>query len=163
MGKDGGINMSTGIYYGRTYWPEYCKVRECVHCGGDIVGASIPIGVGNMTVDGGIQVRGNCCSWPCARAFANCIGTNDLIERLTTIILKDFANTPYHRFSEVPSAPARDQFVRYGGTITYEEYRESLKKAVREKEREQPVHPIVLEKLEIRVSSGRNPNLNKWL
>jgi hypothetical protein len=97
----------------------------------------------------GIKVFGYFCAWPCVRAVGNDPNiANSTIESLTTSIMMDFklSNDPgddpdgfaflhdYSRFSDIPSAPSRMAFVRYGGTLTDNAYREMWTGKMKEKE-----------------------------
>ena len=112
---------------------------DCLHCGGPIKYSPVTLGM-NRGIDDSIDTYGLFCCWPCARACANEKDIlSDEAENLTTRIMLDFKidlgsyDDPegykflqrYERFSQVPCAPQRYKFVKYGGHIKYDEHRAS--------------------------------------
>jgi len=113
------------IYTGKGLWLSFYKL-PCLHCGGEVRYTPIPLAVSET--NGGIIVRNGFCSWPCCRAYANQLGTDDKMEHLTTKILNDFRSSfedgddrdswnfiqPYRSFAQIPAAPPRHEFKPHG-------------------------------------------------
>jgi hypothetical protein len=131
--------MSSGelVYIKKLFWPSVCSA-SCCHCGAPIKYRPTTIGVGEAYGGHGIKCSGYFCSWPCARAYANDFNVaNSTVELLTTSILSEFKYSldaeddpcgyqflrNFSRFSEIRSAPRRENFLRFGGSLTDDGYR----------------------------------------
>jgi hypothetical protein len=136
------------IYIKKLFWPASTTMC-CGHCGGPIKYRPYTLGVGEAYSGHGIKTYGYFCAWPCARAVGyDPSVANSTVEVLTTSIMMDFkmsndlGDDPdgfvflqrYSRFSEIPSAPSRMSFIRYGGNIADDEYRAMWAGKTKEKE-----------------------------
>lgn len=129
--------MEQLTYRGKMFWPP-STAFECLNCGGPIQYSPLALGLKESIDGGGIVALGYFCCWPCERSHADSKGlSSDDVERCTTTILLDFKNEfgpyddpdghkflqQYNLFSEIPRGPSREEFTRYGGTLTYAELR----------------------------------------
>lgn len=129
--------FTDSIFIKKIFWPASVDAC-CGHCGSSIKYRPATLGVGEACSGHGIKAYGYFCSWPCARAVANAADiANSAIEALTTSIMLEFrascdaGDDPdghlflrrYSRFSDVPAAPVRMSFSRYGGTLTDASFR----------------------------------------
>jgi len=125
------------IYTTKSEWEERSSIKECIHCGNEIYFRPVTIGIYENPVGSGTVVMGRFDTWLCARAYANTYTPSYEMERLTTMIMKDFRDqrdhhddpcslpflAHYTRFIDVPAAPYRDKFEKFGGPISYESFR----------------------------------------
>lgn len=123
------------IYVNKEYWMPKTTLL-CLHCEGPISYRPFPIGFTELVTTGGINTCCGFCSPLCARTYADQNYSSDIVERLTTRIMLDFKRSldpgddpdlhrflqSYDRFSQIPRAPARHDFVPYG-TLTHEKFR----------------------------------------
>jgi hypothetical protein len=133
--RDKSSHSLESYYVSKTLWHPISPVPICTYCRGRIRYRPVTIAVSKVSND--LVTRGFFCCWPCARSFANILRPSDEIERLTSIIIRDFAalrdeyDDPdgfqfvqqYTHFSLVPSAPPPDRFESVGGPLTEEKYR----------------------------------------
>jgi len=129
--------MAGPLYTTKEFWMTN-TTAACLHCGGPILHRPIPVVTEGMQCGEGIRAIGLACSWPCNRACIDDFGTNDDIERVNTAIMAEFRSSlsegddpdgftflqPFSRFSEIHRAPHRKEFALYGGSITFERWRE---------------------------------------
>ena len=130
------------VYRGKAFWTSTIGC-DCLHCGGPIKYRPTTIGITESPDGQGIITRGYFCCWLCPRAYADSFNIlSDEEERLTTQIMLDFRNSTdesddlesyrflqsFQRFSQIPSAPSRDNFIKYGGPLQYDQYRTSWSK-----------------------------------
>lgn len=113
----------------------------CGYCGGPILYRPTTIGLRESVGGHGIDNLAYFCSEPCKRAYVN--GDvqllNDETESQTTRIMRQFRDhysdgddpdshrflQKYDRFSQIPPAPPRHAWIRYGGKMSDEEYRKT--------------------------------------
>lgn len=122
-------------YIGKEYWLQRSDI-PCLHCKGDIPFRPIPLGIEEYS--NGITTCCGFCSWPCARIYADLNYPSDMVEDLTTRIMRDFKAScdrdddaegwkylqRFDRFSQVPRAPPCHEFEPYG-TLTHAQFRRS--------------------------------------